>query len=316
MKKVCCALMLAVLAPSAAKADSVIMDNTAGGTAFLTNNLSALSATTWAAKIIATPSGDASNLSKVTMSLYNTLGTAATTITISLRAVDGSNNPTGADLAQASFNLDLTTTPAFYTFTLNSGEWGLAADTTYALVVSASAASGSTSWTRAGVGDDDVGNPYVMAGGFTFLGTRRTLTSGSSWSGNGYNNGLQLRIVSDPGFNGWSGGQPVTDELLVKYAIGGADSPSAPSAPTITQVDGDELSMTVILRTNDPDLSVVGEAVDDIVSGAWTTAGVTMRGAANGVNQDGVPAGCERRIYSTEIDGDEEKFLRLVIILE
>lgn len=121
-------------------------------------------------------------------------------------------------------------------------------------------------------------------------------------------------LPPDTGFNEWSGGMDITSALLVKYAVGGASSPSAESVPPVTEVEDDELSVTVIVRTDDPYLDVTGEAIDNLLTGEWSEEGVTFRGAGDGVNQDGVPAGCERRIYSVDIAGNKT-FLRLVVVL-
>ena len=61
---------------------------------------------------------------------------------------------------------------------------------TYALVFSSDASNSTTSWTQ-----PPSNNSYSMSGGFTFVGTRRTTNSGSSWSANTYNNGLQLSVA-------------------------------------------------------------------------------------------------------------------------
>jgi hypothetical protein len=106
----------------------------------------------------------------------------------------------------------------------------------------------------------------------------------------------------------WLGGVPPTSELLLKYAIGGASSPTGSSENTVTVLDGNKLTLTAVVRTNDPDLSIVGEAGADL--SIWRTDGVSHIPSANQV----VPEGCERRIYSVDrADSPSRQFLRLKI---
>jgi len=103
-------------------------------------------------------------------------------------------------------------------------------------------------------------------------------------------------------------GLTMTSELLLKYAIGGAVSPTAASESTVTVVDGDKLSLTAVVRTNDPNLIIVGESGVDL--SVWRTNGVSMVPSAS---QD-VPNGCQRRIYSVDrANSPSRQFLRLKI---
>lgn len=112
-------------------------------------------------------------------------------------------------------------------------------------------------------------------------------------------------------FDTWSGGQPATPELVLKYAIGGASSPTADSTASVTGINATTLSITAIVRIDDPSLAVEGETTGNLTTGPWTTVGVTVRGADQGVDQTGVPEGCERKVFSVERDGNTKKFLRL-----
>ena len=102
-------------------------------------------------------------------------------------------------------------------------------------------------------------------------------------------------------------GVTLTSELLVKYAIGGASSPTGASENTVTVLDSSKLTLTAVVRTDDLSMSVVGEAGVDLSS--WSSSGVSM---APSVNQDGVPDGCQRRIYSVDrANSPSRQFLRL-----
>jgi len=110
----------------------------------------------------------------------------------------------------------------------------------------------------------------------------------------------------------WLGGVTPTLELLLKYAVGGAPSPTAASESTVTVLDGSKLSLTAVVRTNDPSLSIVGDAGINLSNlSSWSSAGVSVAPSAN---QTSVPDGCQRRIYSVERTGSPSRqFLRLKV---
>jgi hypothetical protein len=116
-------------------------------------------------------------------------------------------------------------------------------------------------------------------------------------------------------FASWSGGAPLTPELQLRYAIGGAASPSAQGVLPVTTVTPSLLSVTAIVRIDDPALTVIGETTDDLSVGPWTSVGVTTAGAAQGVDQTGVPAGTERLVYSVVRSVETKKFLRIRTVL-
>ncbi|MDX2082360.1 MAG: lamin tail domain-containing protein [Terrimicrobiaceae bacterium] len=123
---------------------------------------------------------------------------------------------------------------------------------------------------------------------------------------------VSLNVLSgDYEFSEWSGGQPLTAALLEKFAIGGAASPSGVSQAPVTAVEGPNLTITAIVRTNNSGLTVTGEATGNL-AGSWTSTGVTSTTA--GVSQVGVPDGTERRKFSVPISGNRT-FIRLRAVL-
>jgi hypothetical protein len=72
-------------------------------------------------------------------------------------------------------------------------------------------------------------------------------------------------------------------------------------------------SLTAIVRTNDPKLTVVGRATDDLSLGPWSTNGVTK---TNAVDQSGVPSGNQRQIFSIERGTNNRLNLRLDAVLQ
>ena len=104
-------------------------------------------------------------------------------------------------------------------------------------------------------------------------------------------------------------GVTLTSELLVKYAIGGASTPTGSSEDTVTVLDSSKLSLTAVVRTNDLSLSVVGEVGVDLSS--WSSSEVSVVPAAS---QVGVPVGYERLIYSVErSNSPSRQFMRLSV---
>jgi hypothetical protein len=104
-----------------------------------------------------------------------------------------------------------------------------------------------------------------------------------------------------------SGLTTMSQELLLKYAVGGASSATGSSENTVMVLDNSKLTLTAVVRTNDPSLNVVGEAGVDLSN--WNTNGVSNAPSAS---QASVPEGCERRIYSVDrASSPSRQFLRL-----
>jgi hypothetical protein len=109
----------------------------------------------------------------------------------------------------------------------------------------------------------------------------------------------------------WLAGSGMTlgSELLLKYAVGGAGSPTGSSESTVTVLDSNKLSLTAVVRTNDVSLSVVGEAGASLSS--WSSSGVSV---AASLNQASVPEGCQRKVYSVDrTNSPTRQFLRLKV---
>jgi len=121
-----------------------------------------------------------------------------------------------------------------------------------------------------------------------------------------------IRINSDvtasaESFSNWSGGLSNTPALQLQYAIGGSSSPTATDGvPSVTTVTSNTLAITAVVRTNDPTLTVNGQALIDLVGQPWTTNNVTMTPQV-----DAAPEGCQVQTFSTPRDAEAKKFLRL-----
>jgi hypothetical protein len=111
-------------------------------------------------------------------------------------------------------------------------------------------------------------------------------------------------------FTGWSGGREMTAELVGRYAIGGASGPEAADGtrPGATLVGGN-LVLTAIVRTDDPKVSVVGEAVDNLANYGNPAARIEVAGVES-PDQGGVPEGHQRMTFTVPAGG-ARLFIRL-----
>lgn len=148
-----------------------------------------------------------------------------------------------------------------------------------------------------------VGNGSYLYGG---INQSDPAGGGSFWNGVSYTSGL-LMVSST--FSGWSGGAVEDAQAVAKYAIGGASSLAATdSIPSATSLSGDALSVTAIVRTNDPSLITYGVVATHLSAAQWTSNGVSMTPASS---QTGAPEGCQIQIFSTPRSSEAAKFLRL-----
>ena len=124
------------------------------------------------------------------------------------------------------------------------------------------------------------------------------------------NPNLQVVVAAQSGYAGWSQGAPLNSANQLLYAIGGASSPTATDGvPSVTTVNSNTVSITAVVRTNDPSLAVFGQSILNLATGTWITNDVSM---SVSTNQAGLPADTQRQIFSTpRAPSDSKKFLRL-----
>ena len=116
------------------------------------------------------------------------------------------------------------------------------------------------------------------------------------------------------GFELWAAGQQPTPGNVYRYAVGGASGPFATNGlPANYSVTSSNISITAIVRTNDPNLTVVAQAVSDLGSGAWSTNSVTRTIPAD--QTGAVPGTTQRQTFSTARGAAGQKFLRLQAVL-
>jgi hypothetical protein len=112
-------------------------------------------------------------------------------------------------------------------------------------------------------------------------------------------------------YQDWLLGASPSDTNQLHYAIGGASGPSSQGAPVLPAVTTTQLSMTAIVRINDPNLYVIGQSTTDLTSGTWSAADVVRTVP---LDQTGaVPGTTQRQIFTTPVGAGPAKFLRLIL---
>jgi len=113
-------------------------------------------------------------------------------------------------------------------------------------------------------------------------------------------------------YTGWLSGVTPSDAAFLDYVFGAATPGTLDASlkPTST-VTGGNLVITAIVRVDDPNLTVEGQAVTDLANYASGTSIVTVPGSAVGVDQTNVPSGCQRKTFTVAQGADAKKFLRL-----
>jgi hypothetical protein len=107
----------------------------------------------------------------------------------------------------------------------------------------------------------------------------------------------------------WAQGSPLTSETLLRYALGGASSPSANDGqPTSVRRSGYDLVLSVVVRANDPTLTYQPQISGDLTSNSWTNTNAPYQLPIS----QGVPENFERREYSVPA-ANSRLFLRIQV---
>ncbi|MFM8683831.1 MAG: hypothetical protein ACKOEG_08655, partial [Chthoniobacterales bacterium] len=93
---------------------------------------------------------------------------------------------------------------------------------------------------------------------------------------------------------------------LTEYGIGGTSSGNDQALMPYLE-PGSRLSLTAVVRTNDPRLSAQAQSSTNLATG-WS--GTPLTGTPH-TNQAGVTAGFQRRIFSIDASSNAQTFLRL-----
>ena len=100
----------------------------------------------------------------------------------------------------------------------------------------------------------------------------------------------------------------MTPELLLSYGVGGASAPGQAGESTSLALTSGVLRLTAVVRTNDPAVTVSAQTSSNLYT--WSDL-ASNRFGLPAANTNGVPAGCQRRVFETPIQGETRKFLKL-----
>jgi hypothetical protein len=154
----------------------------------------------------------------------------------------------------------------------------------------------------------------------TILGAGSTVITASQAGDANYNAATavtQTLTVTQSGttFASWSGSPAtaVTSDLVYKYAFGAADKNSTAQKMTTTTT-ATTLSLTAVVRTDDPSHLVITAKSVNSLSGTWS-ATLPVISVANAADQtlNGAPlgTGLVRKVYSVDRGSDSKRFLKL-----
>ena len=124
-------------------------------------------------------------------------------------------------------------------------------------------------------------------------------------AGNSANQVIRTVTVSAP--SGATGADGLSE--VMRYALGG-NAPGDSVVKPVSAATGGDLVITAIVRTDDSNLTVIGESVTNLGNYASGTSVVEVQGV-DAPDQGGVPVGSKRRTFSVEKGSDTKKFLRL-----
>jgi hypothetical protein len=157
---------------------------------------------------------------------------------------------------------------------------------------------------------------YVIAKNDTaYTGNRSVVLSVTSRFHGPTAQSVTLNIIEDetspaPGFASWSNNATRTPALIRDYAIGGAAMSQRGEIPSLS-MNSTHVALDAVIRTQDPNLSVLGEWTADLKNGPWTPVNLSLHSSQTGLNP-----GFQRQFFSVPIqNGETRKFLRLRVEL-
>ena len=219
MEKILLFPVLCTVFVTTALAQTVVLDNTAGGTATGTDQGTSLAgASSSAGVVFSSPSSGEGAIRGFLLPLRLTSAVEGSnytrSLTVALHTVSNSL-PTATVLSQTSFSADFTG-PALHYFDIaltnaeNPDGWRLQGGTNYAVVVSGTTNSSSVFWPAVTTSTNNAGDPYVTSGGFAWQ-TNARVAPFFGWQGVAVRYGLA--ITAD-------GSVPVaTNVVLTNYSL-------------------------------------------------------------------------------------------------
>jgi len=139
-----------------------------------------------------------------------------------------------------------------------------------------------------------------------------TLTAAQTGDGNyeaamPVNVSLTVSESSGTTFASWSGNAAVNSDLLSRYAFGAVSKSSAPEKMT-SSITSTTLSLTAVLRTDDPKLVITPKSASTL--GTWSATDPVIS-VVNAADQTGLGTGLVRKVFSVERGIDSKRFLKL-----
>ena len=124
----------------------------------------------------------------------------------------------------------------------------------------------------------------------------------------------KVTVTTVSGFQYWAGvGATMTPELLLAYGVGGATASGQSGEPTSLSINSGVLRLTAVVRTNDPAVTVFAQTNNNLSSlSSWVDLATNRLGTPSD-NTNGVPAGCQRRVFEAPILSETRMFLRLKV---
>jgi len=258
-----------------------------------------------------------------------TYGDALSSATLSGGSTNGSfafTSPTTVPAAGVAQSIEMTFTPTDATnynvlrqnvvVTVNKADasvtWPTANAITAGQALSSSTLSGGSA---TGVGGANVAGAFAWTSGSTTPSATGSYEVTFTPTSSNYKTATQMVSVTvnsaGPTYASAFGGASATDvgvdglPNLLRYAMG-ATNVNAPVVKPVSSLDADNLSITAIVRTNDPKVTLVGEFATDLT--AWNTNKIA---GSRATDQTGATAGeTERQVFNTP-RGGTKTFLRL-----
>jgi hypothetical protein len=113
-------------------------------------------------------------------------------------------------------------------------------------------------------------------------------------------------------FASWSGNAAVTSDLVFKYAFGAADKNSAEQKMTSSIANG-KLSMTAVVRTDDPSHLVITAKSATSLTGVWSASTPELPITVSDGDSTGLGTGLARKVFTVDraVSSDTKRFLKL-----
>jgi len=261
--------------------------------------------------VVLNGTGPSAPLAGDVVKLFNGATQVASATLVAGDISTGSVNLTSSVLAPGSLPLTATVTDAANNVSTASNTLTVTLDTTAPVIAAAAPVSsdwGSSYSDVTPIATDAIpANPVVITTGSVNIAKPGAYFLSYNAQDTAGNNAVQVQrtvtvTIANPTVVGADGLTP-----LMRYAFG-ANGPSDTVQVPTTSATSTTLSITAVVRTDDPKLTVLGTTKTDLASGSWTTTGVSGSPAGSGTGSPLSP-GLETKVYT--VTTGTRTFLRL-----